>query len=596
MKKKLAAIALVLVMMVSFGIPVFAADSGFHVGQTSLAINVGESAALVSYYDTYPAVGTMWSSSNPDVATVDGYGNVTGVSLGKTVITANSALGESSCCYVHVVLKGIDVSSWQTSIDWSAVKNSGIDFAMIRTGLGSSESSDSKFDTYYAGAVANGLKVGAYHVAYATNVAVAQQEADFCLQILNGRHLDFPVAYDLETKAIAGLSTDTIGQIVNAFCNRINQAGYKTMVYTYVNFYNAHLTSPLISQYDTWIANTGVSTPNFTHPYTMWQYQQTVVPGVLGAHNNACDLDYCYVDYSNSSGTTTPASPTSGIPSNYFQSDTTGTYTFGSNSVYYYKITTPDTYQPSAVSSNPSAVTVAFSQRLSDGFLYKITNVGSGQSTITTTAGDGRSASFVAVGTATTVSTQPDQPAEPSTPAAPATSESGTLVSDTTAPYTFGSNSAYYYKITTSEATAPTAVSSNSSAVSVSFSKKVSDGYLYKITNAGQGTAVITTTAASGAAASFTAYGTASGSQIVSDTPAQFSMKLGSTYQFKFTPGSSSAYTFTSGNSSILKNVSLVKIGKDYFYKIKAVSKGCAGVYAQQTGKGGSRICIVTVS
>lgn len=167
------------------------------------------------------------------------------------------------------------------------------------------------------------------------------------------------------------------------------------------------------------------------------------------------------------------------------------------------------------------------------------------------------------------------------------------LSCDTSGTYTFGANSVYYYKVTTTDAAAPNAVSSNPSAVSVAFSKQLPDGYLYQLTNVGTGTAVITTTSSYGPSASFNAVGTGSG--IVSDTPFQFSMKAGSTYQFKFTVNGSGSYSFASGNSGVFKTVSLTRSGNAYYYKVRAGKTGGAGLYGAQTGKPGVRQCVVNV-
>ena len=385
---------------------------------------------------------------------------------------------------------GIDVSKYEGQIDWSKVKNSGIQFAMIRTGYGGDvEDWDSQTDAYfesnYKGATNEGIKVGVYHYSYATNVSMAEDEANFCLHILNGRHLDYPVAYDVEDPSQYGLSADTMAQIVQTFCSRIQQAGYKAVVYSYATFYDSKLTGPLVSQYDTWIANyTRDSAPHFNRNYTMWQYTSSgSVPGISGA----CDLDYSYVDYSGSGGNTNSSenssSSTVSLDPLTFLCDTSS-YTFGNNSTYVYKITTPDTCPPSAVSSNPAAVAVSSATPTADGFLFTLTNVGPGQATITTTAGDGRSVSFVAAGSISAQTTA--------------------LQCDTSS-YIFGSGSVYYYKVTTDASTPPTAVSSNASIVSVSYVKKIPDGYLYRIITAGAGTAIITTTASNGMSVSFPA-------------------------------------------------------------------------------------------
>lgn len=401
------------------------------------------------------------------------------LTMGKTV-PAHAA---------EIRYSGIDVSKYEGSINWQKAKNSGVQFAMIRTGYGGDAEAwnvqtDPYFETNYAGATNVGLKVGVYHYSYATSVSMAEEEADFCLHILNGRHLDYPIAYDVEDPRQTNISAANMAQIVQAFCGRIQQAGYKAIVYSYVTFYNSRLTDPLVSQYDTWIANyTKDSAPRFSRSYTMWQYTSSgSVPGISGA----CDMDYSYVDYSDCGGTSNPSnSPApSSVPLDamMFQSDTSS-YSFGGNSTYIYKITTADTCPPTAVSSNPSSVTVSPAKATTNGFLFVLTNVGLGQATITTTAGDGiRSVSFTAEGSN----------------AAQATS----LQSDTSA-YTFGSSKAYYYKITTDASTPPSAASSDSSVAAVSYVQRVPGGYLYKITDTGTGTAVITTSSLNGMSVSF---------------------------------------------------------------------------------------------
>ncbi len=582
MKKKLEILSVVSLLLISLITPAYA-DAATGTVASSVFMHPGEAQIVTFSGSSAP----QWSSADTSIATVDATGRVTGVSAGHTTVTATFGPGCTAQCAVNVGYKGIDVSEHNGSdltspINWAAVKSSGIDFAMIRTGYGGdldswSEQTDADFETNYSGATAAGLKVGVYHYSYAMDATMASQEADFCLSLLNGRHLDYPVVYDVENTKEgaynqATLSADTLGQIVQTFCSKLQAAGYKTAVYSYVSFYNAHLTSPLVAQYDTWIANTGgIASPIFSYPYTMWQYAQDYVSGVSGA----CDVDYSYVDYSSgggSSGTQTPP-----MDPMTFLCDTSS-YTFGSNRTYTYKITTPDTYPPTAVSSNPSAVTVSSARTTANGFLFTLTNIGAGQATITTTAGDGRSVSFVATGTGS--------------------AGAGTLKCDTSS-YTFGSASGVYsYKITTGASTAPKAVSSNPSAVSVAYSKKLSDGYLYQIKNVGAGTAVITTTASDGTSVSFPATGTAQPAVqtgVKSDTPFYFTMKQGSTYQFEFTGGSGIPLTFSIGNGSVLRGVSTKKINGKYYYKVTAVGKGCAGLYAGYSGKA-ERVSIVTVA
>lgn len=83
-------------------------------------------------------------------------------------------------------IKGIDVSVWQGKIDWKKVKASGIVFAMIRVGYGSSQGNDCKMDTYFKanveGALAAGVEVGIYFYSYAKSAQAAAREAAWVVE------------------------------------------------------------------------------------------------------------------------------------------------------------------------------------------------------------------------------------------------------------------------------------------------------------------------------------------------------------------------------------------------------------------------------
>ena len=87
-----------------------------------------------------------------------------------------------------MAIKGIDVSVWQGAIDFNAVRNSGVDFVIIRAGYGTN-SKDKYFEENYRKAKAAGLHVGAYWYSYADSFSEAAQEAEMC------RDLEFHVAH-----------------------------------------------------------------------------------------------------------------------------------------------------------------------------------------------------------------------------------------------------------------------------------------------------------------------------------------------------------------------------------------------------------------
>ena len=82
------------------------------------------------------STSVTWKSSDTSLATVDQNGKVTGLKKGMVTITATSN-GKTDTCQVSVgMTQGIDVSSWNQTVDWAKVKKKGVDFAIIRVGYG----------------------------------------------------------------------------------------------------------------------------------------------------------------------------------------------------------------------------------------------------------------------------------------------------------------------------------------------------------------------------------------------------------------------------------------------------------------------------
>lgn len=90
------------------------------------------------------------------------------------------AFGPSS----NQIYQGIDVSNWQGNINFSAVRNSGIEVVYIKSSEGQSYI-DPYFETNYNNAKANGLRVGFYHYVTATNTEEAQAQADFFARVVS---------------------------------------------------------------------------------------------------------------------------------------------------------------------------------------------------------------------------------------------------------------------------------------------------------------------------------------------------------------------------------------------------------------------------
>lgn len=211
--------------------------------------------------------------------------------------------------------KGIDVSQWQGDIDWSKVKNAGIEFAIVRTGFGRSDPNqiDPYFKQNIKGAKEAGIKVGAYHYSYAESPEDAVNEAEFCLSILDGEKLDLPVYFDIEDESISNKhDKDIRTQMCINFCTRIEQAGYWAGVYANKNWFDNYINyNELMQRYTLWLAHYGIDSPSLD--CDVWQYKSD---GKVDGINGYVDMNYMYRDLLTEIGGNCPESSNSTV--NYY--------------------------------------------------------------------------------------------------------------------------------------------------------------------------------------------------------------------------------------------------------------------------------------
>ena len=199
--------------------------------------------------------------------------------------------------------RGIDVSTYNGTIDWTAVKNSGISFVIIRCGFrGYTKGGliyDSKYKSYIQGATAAGLKVGLYFFSQATNEAEAVEEASLCVNLAQGNTISYPIFIDSEYANGArsgradGLDKATRTAVCRAFCETIKSAGYTPGVYASKSWLNDKLDANQLSSYKIWLAHYTGQT-DYTGKYDLWQH--TAKGSVNGIKGNV-DLDISYLGY-----------------------------------------------------------------------------------------------------------------------------------------------------------------------------------------------------------------------------------------------------------------------------------------------------------
>lgn len=189
-----------------------------------------------------------------------------------------------------VGIPGIDVSSYQQQIDWNQVKDAGIEFAMIRLGYRGYSSGKLDLDDCFLenmdGAAAAGIDTGVYFFSQALSVEEAVEEAEYVLNWVRGYELAYPVVFDWEEVA-GNARTDEMNMLMLtscalAFCEKIEEAGYRAGVYFNQAYGYQQLHLPSLKDYAFWLASYE-DTPTFHFGFQMWQYSDKgTVPGITG--------------------------------------------------------------------------------------------------------------------------------------------------------------------------------------------------------------------------------------------------------------------------------------------------------------------------
>ncbi len=241
-----------------------------------------------------------WQDLDGKTYYFDKNGNkVTGAQIIKGVayvFGTDGALAESEA------VLGIDVSTWQGSIDWNAVKASGVEFVIIRCGFRGYGTGkiveDNRYRENIQGAKAAGLRVGVYFYSQAINTTEAVEEASAVLELVKGYSLDYPIIIDMEDAGAAsartnGLTRSELTKITVAFCETVKNSGYSAMVYANKYWLESKLDTSQFGGYYIWLAHyTGGSVSSYKGRYEMWQY--TSVGRVNGISGNV-DMNYSYM-------------------------------------------------------------------------------------------------------------------------------------------------------------------------------------------------------------------------------------------------------------------------------------------------------------
>ena len=193
---------------------------------------------------------------------------------------------------------GIDVSKWQKDIDWQEVKDSGIEFAIIRIGYQTDYDGDYVLDPYFVsnieGVKAVGLPVGIYFYSYAKNIDQAVDQANWVKENLKDYKIELPIAFDWESWNSfngTGMSFYKINKVANAFLDTLEENGYKGLLYSSKS-YLENIWYP--TKHATWLAQYN-SVATYEGEYSIWQMSSL---GKVNGINGDVDIDIMYLDKS----------------------------------------------------------------------------------------------------------------------------------------------------------------------------------------------------------------------------------------------------------------------------------------------------------
>ncbi len=213
---------------------------------------------------------------------------------------------------------GIDVSKWNEEIDWAAVKEAGIEFAIIRCGYrGASTGAlviDPRYQENIEGAIEAGIPVGVYFFTQARDEVEAVEEASMVIRLIEDYDVDYPVFLDSESAGgrgrADGLDSDERTRAHRAFLQTIQAAGYETGVYASRNWLNDRLDMTQLSDYRIWLAEYADVPTYDEYYYHMWQYTSK---GTVNGISTNVDLNLCYMNIDTSINHSKNAAGYSGV-------------------------------------------------------------------------------------------------------------------------------------------------------------------------------------------------------------------------------------------------------------------------------------------
>jgi lysozyme len=184
-----------------------------------------------------------------------------------------------------MTVSGIDVSEFNGTIDWNAVKSSGKAFAYARIGDGTGYA-DMKFDVNWTGMKSSGILRGAY--LYFEPAMDPAAQANVIVQKVGTLGAgDLPVMLDLEVTG--GVSAANMVANLHVCVDAVTKGtGRPPIFYTTAYFWSTNVGLPDFASLGLWVSSINdAGCPDVPGPWTTWVIWQTsftgTVPGISGS-------------------------------------------------------------------------------------------------------------------------------------------------------------------------------------------------------------------------------------------------------------------------------------------------------------------------
>lgn len=191
---------------------------------------------------------------------------------------------------------GVDISNYQSGVDYEKLKTDGIKFAIIRasyTGTSShKQAADAALDRHVNGCISQGIDYGFYHYSCAVSEEEAKREAQFIVEQIKAFPLPkYPVFFDAEEMQIANKGKAAATEIALAFIDEVERLGYPCGIYANPSWLETYLDKTrIIGKCDIWLAH-WVKESKYKYGQKLWQN------GLRYSAGLQIDSDICFVDY-----------------------------------------------------------------------------------------------------------------------------------------------------------------------------------------------------------------------------------------------------------------------------------------------------------